>query len=63
MTIALEGTHFPKDAILQAVSFYSRYGVSHRGLEEIMAKKRCCDEVLRPRSRGEQIAAQDLHPQ
>ncbi|NVO58276.1 IS6 family transposase [Rhodobacteraceae bacterium B1Z28] len=39
MTISFKGVHFPKDVILHAVFFYLRYGVSYRGLEDIMAER------------------------
>ncbi len=37
--ISFSGCHFPKEAILYAVFFYVRYGVSYRDLEEIMAER------------------------
>jgi putative transposase len=37
--IDFKGNHFPKSVILFAVFFYVRYGVSYRGLEEIMAER------------------------
>jgi putative transposase len=37
--ISFKGAHFPKDVILYAVFFYVRYGVSYRGLEEIMEER------------------------
>lgn len=36
--VDFKGNHFPKSAILYAVFFYVRYGVSYRDLEEIMAE-------------------------
>ena len=39
MSIEFKGNHFPKSAILYAVFFYVRYGVSYRDLEEIMAER------------------------
>ncbi len=35
--IDFKGAHYPKDAILYAVFFYTRHAVSYRDLEEIMA--------------------------
>lgn len=37
--ISFKGAQYPKDVILFAVIFYVRYGVSYRGLEEIMAER------------------------
>jgi putative transposase len=34
--ISFRGAHYPKEAILYAVNFYVRYGVSYRDLEEIL---------------------------
>lgn len=39
MTIDFKGHQYPKSAILYAVFFYVRYGVSYRDLEEIMAER------------------------
>ncbi len=37
--INFRGAHYPKDAILYAVYFYVRYGVSYRDLEEILEER------------------------
>lgn len=37
--INFSGAHYPKEAILYAVFFYVRYGVSYRDLEEIMDER------------------------
>ncbi len=37
--ISIKGSQFPKDAILYSVSFYLRYTVTYRDLEEIMAER------------------------
>ena len=37
--ISFKGAHVPKPVIMFAVSFYGRYGVSYRDLEEIMAER------------------------
>jgi putative transposase len=37
--ISFRGSHYPKEAILYAVYFYVRYGVSYRDLEEILAER------------------------
>jgi putative transposase len=39
MLVDFKGAHYPKSAILYAVYFYLRYGVSYRGLEEIMEER------------------------
>ena len=39
MSIDFKGSHYPKGVILYAVSFYVRYAVSYRDLEEILAKR------------------------
>jgi putative transposase len=37
--ISFRGAHYPKEAILYAVYFYVRYGVSYRDLEEILEER------------------------
>ncbi len=37
--IDFKGSHYPKDVVLYAVSFYVRYAVSYRDLEEILAER------------------------
>ena len=37
--INFRGAHYPKDAILYAVYFYVRYGISYRDLEEILEER------------------------
>jgi putative transposase len=37
--INFSGAHYPKEAILPAVFFSVRYGVSYRDLEEIMDER------------------------
>lgn len=37
--IDFKGSHYPKSAVLFAVTFYLRYGVSYRDLEEIMTER------------------------
>jgi putative transposase len=37
--INFSGAHYTKEAILYAVFFYVRYGVSYRDLEEIMDER------------------------
>lgn len=39
LTISFKGAQYPKDVILFSVFFYVRYGVSYRGLKEIMAAR------------------------
>ena len=39
MTVDFRGAHYPKSAIVFAVTFYVRYAVSYRDLEEIMAER------------------------
>ena len=37
--ISFKGRHFPKDIILMAVRWYVAYPLSHRNIEELMAKR------------------------
>lgn len=39
MAVNFKGTHFPKSVILHAVFFYTRYPVSYRELQEILAER------------------------
>ena len=38
MAIDFKGAHYPKAVIVHAASFYVRYAVSYRDLEEILAR-------------------------
>lgn len=37
--VSFKGSQFPRDVILHAMYFYSRYGVSYRDLEEFLAER------------------------
>ncbi len=37
--VSFKGAHYPNDVILSAFFFYVRFGVSYRGLEEIMLER------------------------
>jgi putative transposase len=39
MAIDFKGAHYPKAVIVHAASFYVRYAVSYRDLEEILAER------------------------
>jgi len=57
--IAFKGAQYPESAILYAVFFYFRYGVSYRDLKEIMADHLCHGGSLYVEPMGRQIRAAD----
>jgi hypothetical protein len=53
--ISFKGGHYPKDVILYAVSFYVRYAVSYRDLEEIFEERGVEVDLRHTQSLGYQV--------